>query len=140
MTHFDEDHLNHCGEVQIKLCRGIRINITYFNHKVSHNFVLRNRSFDPSQLLAVRSRKSANVGRTYLLVLCRTRLSIKRKKKLTADFIAYLESITDKTQQKNFTKSHFHIKSKVTQLTKMTAWKNLGKSCGQISQMKFQKH
>lgn len=95
------------------------------------DFVIANRSFHPSQILDIRSLTSGNVRTDHLHVQNKT-INPKEEEIITR-IHRKLKHLSQTTQQNTFTGNNFDKKSEVSQQTKMTSQRKLGKSWGQIS-------
>lgn len=91
---FNEATLNDNGMLLTQFCsdNALRINNTFFEHKMQSkmtwrntrgsesviDYIVSNRSIHPSQILDVRSLNSADIGSDHSLVLCKLRLGLQK--------------------------------------------------------------
>lgn len=94
---FNEEACNDNGVMLTQFCADneLRINNTFFKHKIQHkitwqnnrnqtsilDYIVSNRNLHPSQILDVRSLNSADIGSDHSLVLCKLRLQLQKIKK-----------------------------------------------------------
>lgn len=147
MNRFNEDQLNDNGEILVDFCarHSLRINNTFYPHKLQHkitwqnsrgqhsmiDFVLSNRAIHPSQVLDVRSITSANIGSDHNLVLCKLRMNMQRKRQDKNNIIKTkfnIESLTN-TSTKNLYQTRLQRKIEMNGVGEMddveTCWKKL---------------
>ena len=93
---FNEETYNDDCTMLVQFCADneLRINNTYFDHKIQHkitwqntrsqkstlDYVISNRHIHPSQILDVRSLNSADNGSDHSLVLCKMRLQLQKRR------------------------------------------------------------
>jgi exonuclease III len=119
---YNESVLNDNGEALIDFCarNELRINNTFFPHKEQHkytfvnsrgeksiiNFIITNRTIQPTQILDVRALTSANIGTDHHLILCKLRIKkpikrIKPAKYIEKYNVESLEEDSTKTLYEN---------------------------------------
>ncbi|XP_055378928.1 craniofacial development protein 2-like [Condylostylus longicornis] len=143
---FNESHINENGQKLVDFCaqNELRINNTYFDHKIQHkitwlntrgatstiDYIITNRAVHTTQILDVRSLSSANIGSDHQLVLAKIRLNVQSKKRPPPVYVEKLNIESLKTESvKNLYKNRLAEKIRLNQIQLEedveTAWKKV---------------